>query len=225
MQTGSMLSDPCKLDYSSHAAAACTCCPSPEVLLCACPGLASHGIHTGGDESGQQHRGAAFGFNYSQLQQGTSSPPGQDISGDPLGLSAAGSHAQPAAPQYRPPFAAIPWQLSASLPHDHLSHQVGPVACMLCTAQCVRSAAQSTASTYLRTQGPHTWSSTCMPQWHYVMHLARGVLSTQQSNLQHVCALSVYHTPGISHRCLCCCCATADHLSDCQVCAGQGHPG
>jgi hypothetical protein len=39
------------------------------------------------------------------------------------------------------------------------------------------------------------------------------------------CWLSVSHITSIPHQCLCVCCCSADHLTDCQVCAGQGYPG
>lgn len=78
----------------------------------------THAI-TGGE--GQHQKGAAFGFNYAQLQQPED---------DPLGLASTAEPQQvlPAEPAYRPPFETIPWQLATNLPHDHLTHQVSMLA-------------------------------------------------------------------------------------------------
>lgn len=77
----------------------------------------THAITVG---DGQHQKGAAFGFNYAQLQQPEE---------DPLGLaSAEPQQSVPAVPEYRPPFETIPWQLATNLPHDHLTHQVSMLA-------------------------------------------------------------------------------------------------
>lgn len=84
----------------------------------------------GGDDTDaqqQQQKGAAFGFDYSQLQPAQQQPGGlfgasAGADDEPAAAAAAG---EAASPPYRPPFASIPWQLSTNLPHDHLTHQVG----------------------------------------------------------------------------------------------------
>lgn len=89
-------------------------------LCCVLCLLSTAYCHSGDSE--QHARGAAFGFNYAQLQPAPPSPGHDDT--DPLGLRVSEPQA-PVLPEYRPPFETIPWQLATNLPYDHITHQVG----------------------------------------------------------------------------------------------------